>query len=288
MSRRKDRTDTSSISFTAHYTGHVWYRNGLSADAFSTTQGALYYGLLAPFEALGNRLVGTNVRESLLQRHFLIDHLIEEAITREGITQVLEIACGLSPRGWRFTNRFPQLKYVEADLPDMARNKEQLLRANGALGDARHKVITCNILADGDDSLEAVVAREFDPSRPLLVITEGLVNYFDLDTISGFWRRLEAVLQRFPAGIYLTDNYALLESHPLRRLLKVLAGMLGSISRSNANFHFGRDEEMAAHFLACGFAGSRVHNPRDYYGRIGMPETRAAPIVRIIEARTGR
>src|SRR5690606_24628369 len=106
MSRRKDRTDTSSISLTAHYTGHVWYRNGLSADAFSTTQGALYYGLLAPFEALGNRLVGTNVRESLLQRHFLIDHLIEEAITREGITQVLEIACGLSPRGWRFTNRF--------------------------------------------------------------------------------------------------------------------------------------------------------------------------------------
>src|SRR5512146_3035572 len=65
------RTDTSSISFTAHYTGQVWYRNGLSAEPFYTRQGDMYYRLLAPFEVVGGRLVGTNIRESLLQRHFL-------------------------------------------------------------------------------------------------------------------------------------------------------------------------------------------------------------------------
>lgn len=286
MGQSRDKTDTSSISFTAHYTGHVWYRNGLSGEPFRTAQGAFYYALAAPFEALGGTLLGTNVRVSLLQRHLLMDQLIADAITRDGITQVLEIACGLSPRGWRFTARFPGLKYVEADLPAMARDKAALLAAHGNLGE-RHKVVTCNILVDGPDSLESVVAREFDPAKPLLVVTEGLVNYFDLQTISGFWRRVQRVLSGFPAGIYLTDNYPLLEGHPLRKLMKVLAGSLGFVSRSNANFHFGSDAEMEAHFRGLGFAGTRTHDPRDWYGRIeGMPETRASTLVRALEART--
>lgn len=285
MGLPRDKTDTSSISFTAHYTGHVWYRNGLSGEPFRTGRGAFLYGAASPLELLGEKLLGTNVRISLLQRHLLMDQLIAQAITKDGITQVLEIACGLSPRGWRFTTRFPHVKYVEADLPAMARDKAALLAANGSLGE-RHKVVTCNILAQGGESLESVVAREFDPGKPLLIVTEGLVNYFDLDTISAFWRRVRNVLATFPAGIYLTDNYPLLEGHPLRKLMKVLAGSLGFLSRSNANFHFGSDAEMEAHFRGLGFAETRTHDPRDWYGRIeGMPETRTSTLVRALEAR---
>ena len=42
----KDQQDTSSISFTAHYTGFVWYRFGLSHSAFATRQGCTYFQLL--------------------------------------------------------------------------------------------------------------------------------------------------------------------------------------------------------------------------------------------------
>lgn len=279
------RTDTSSISFTAHYTGQVWYRNGLSAEPFYTRQGDIYYRLLAPFEVVGGRIVGTNIRESLLQRHFLIDHLIEKAITKDGCTQVLEIACGLSPRGWRFTSRFPQLKYVEADLPDMARDKEALLRENGSLGE-RHKVVTCNILVDGPESLENVVSREFDTTKPLLVITEGLVNYFDLETISGFWQRLQNVLKKFPSGRYFTDNYPLLEDHPFRKLMQFLGNSLGAISRSNVRWHFSSDDKMKQHFIGLGFTQAIAHDPRDYYETLAIPRTRSQPLVRILEART--
>jgi len=281
---RKDKTDTSSISFTAHYTGQAWYRNGLSADAFYTREGDLYYTLLTPLEAIGSKIVGTNIRQSLLQRHFLIDHLIEKAITEQGVTQVLEIACGLSPRGWRFTSRFPQLKYVEADLPDMARDKEALLRKHGSLS-AQHKVVTCNILVDGPDSLENVIAREFDTSKPLLVVTEGLVNYFDLETISGFWQRLQAVLEKFPAGTYLTDNYPLLEDHPFRKLMQFLGSLLAAASRSNVRWHFNSDAKMEGHFTALGFASAKAHDPRDYYEILDIPKTRSVPMVRILEAK---
>lgn len=282
---RKDATDTSSISFTAHYTGYVWYRNGLSAEPFRTSQGALYYTALSPLEFVGRRLIGGNIRDFLLQRHFLIDRRIEQAIANDGVTQILEIACGLSPRGWRFCEKYPQLKYVEADLPDMAQRKKALLQEAGALS-GRHKVVTCNILVDGPDSLENVVAREFDTSKPLLVITEGLVVYFDLETVTGFWQRLATVLRKFPVGIYLTDNYPLLDNHPFRRLMKTMGGMLGAASRSNVSFHFGSDAEMEAHFRNNGFPEATVYNPRDHYDELAIPRTRGDSFVRVLEART--
>ena len=279
--------DTSSISFTALYTGHVWYANGLSTDAFHTRRGSLFYHALAPFEFVGKRLVGGDIKTFLLQRHHLIDHLAEQAIEKDGVTQVLEIACGLSPRGVRFCERFPNLKYVEADLPEMAARKHRLLAREHLLG-PRHQVVPLNIFSrDSVDALETVIDHSFDRSKPLLVITEGLVNYFSTDAISPFWQRLSAALSEFTRGIYLTDNYPLLDDHPFRSTMRMLGGMLGAVSRSQVSFHFGSDEQAAEHFLAQGFTDVTVHNPIDFYSQLPIPQTRGNPFVRIIEARTG-
>lgn len=284
----RDATDTSSISFTALYTGYVWYLNGLSADSFRTRRGALYYDLMRPVDAVGWKLLNVSIRDFLLHRHFVMDHVIDRLVGQEGVTQVLEIACGISPRGWRYTQKFPQLKYVEADLPDMAARKSALLQklaGHEAFG-RRHLVTTCNILADGDDSLARVIAREFDTSKPLLVITEGLVNYFDLGTISAFWRRLQGELAKFPTGIYLTDNYPM-GIRPLLKPVMKLAGItLAKISHSSFTFHFDSEAQMAGHFRDQGFRAVTVHNPRNYYDILPLRRPRAESMVRVIEART--
>ena len=127
----KHAPDTSSISFTALYTGQVWVRNGLSEPFFQTRSGALLYGAMSPMEALGKRVLGGNIRTFLLQRHHLIDARLEALIEQHPDLQVVEIACGLSPRGCRFRQRFPSITYVEADLPDMADRKRRLLAALG-------------------------------------------------------------------------------------------------------------------------------------------------------------
>ena len=45
--------------------------------------------------------------------------LLERAIEAGGVTQVIELACGLSPRGWRFANRYGErLRSIEADLSE--------------------------------------------------------------------------------------------------------------------------------------------------------------------------
>lgn len=280
--------DTSSISFTALYTGHVWYANGLSDDAFHTRRGSLFYHALAPFEFVGKQLVGGDIKTFLLQRHFLIDHLVTEAIEHEGVDQVLEIACGLSPRGYRYCQKYKHLKYVEGDLPDMAARKHRLMSQKHLLSH-NHQVVPLNIFSrESVDALETVIDHSFDSSKPLLVITEGLVNYFSLETISPFWARLQNILSEFPMGIYLTDNYPLLHDHPFRRTMRLLGAMLGAVSRSEVSFHFGSDEEAEKTFASLGFERTFSRNPNAYYDSLAIPQTRGTPFVRIMEARTGR
>lgn len=281
----RDSTDTSSISFTALYTGQVWNQSGLSAPGFTTPLGRFYYHALTPFEYIGGKLVGGNIRTFLLQRHMLIDDRVADAVENRGVTQVLEIACGLSPRGTRFAERYPHITYVEADLPDMAARKHALLEREGRLSD-HHYVVNCNILArETPDALEKVLA-DFDLSQPVLVITEGLVNYFDLETIAGFWERLALALHAFPRGIYLADNYPLYDDMSFMRTLRMLGGLLGSVSRSQVSFHFSSDARARETLTELGFQQVTIHDPADYYERLPMPRSRGRSLVRVIEAET--
>lgn len=278
----KNNNDTSSISFTAHYTGFVWYRYGLSDPAFATAQGRVYYSLLRPFECLSRRILGTDIKTTLLQRHYLIDHELESLVTRHPDLQVLELACGLSPRGYRYARRHPGITYVEADLPGMAARKRGLLTVLPACGD-RHRVVTCNILdTEGGDSIEAVIAREFSPSRPLLVITEGLVNYFELPVISGVWTRIAAVLRTFSPGVYLTDIYPEVGSRRFAGLIRSANSSLRVASRSRFTLHFGSDEAMRGHFAQLGFGNVAVLDPD--HEPSPAPAARGGAIVRVVKA----
>lgn len=287
MSDKQD-TDSSSISFTAYYTGEVWQRHGLSAPFLGTRQGRRLYDATRPLELAGKVLFGINNEILLLQRHLMIDHVLREAVRKEGFTQVVEIACGLSPRGTRMSQEFAQqgLIYIEADLPGMAARKEKLLAGAGELNE-RHRVITCNILEQGTpDSLENVFARELDPTRKTIVITEGLINYFDYPTIHGFWTRLAAVLKGFPAGMYLHDLYPNFQWHRTVRLANVFKSVLAAATRSHVTLHFTSEDDIQRGFADAGFASTRVHLPESYYGALDIPVQRVPSMVRVVESRT--
>ena len=220
MSRKP--TDSSGISFTALYTGAVWHRYGLSDDTLATEKGRWLYRLMTPFEAASKAAIGGNIRTFLLQRHLIIDHLIDQAIKEKGITQVLEIACGMSPRGIRLRQKHPLLHMVEADLPDMAARKALRLMATGRLGD-HHQVTPIDILADhGEYQLEKVIDRVFENNEPVIIVTEGLTSYFSLKTITEFWRRLAAAMAKRPGSVYLSESYCQPSQPVLNTTLKAL------------------------------------------------------------------
>jgi len=259
--RRESQVDSSSISFTAHYTAQTWQEHGLSLPQLKTGAGEAMYRLMEPAERAGRVLLGTNLRAMLVERHTTMDRLLGEILDAAPDTQVLEIACGLSARGYRFSQSHPGIRYVEADLPRMAATKSALLAKVEGLS-PEHEVLPIDILATaGAHSLEAVLAAAFDQGRPIAVITEGLMNYFPLPVATGFWRRLAAALKRFPAGTYLTETYPAPDRPLVRLVARAAAGGLRVISRSGAAIHFARDADAVVHLGKAGFGEVHSHRP---------------------------
>lgn len=277
--------DTSRISITAHYTGYVWYKNGLSTAEFTTPVGRLaYYGLL-PGDSFARKTIGSDLETQLMQRHLIIDHLLEKAVAEHGQIQVLELACGLSPRGHRFTRRYGpgQVKYVEADLPGMAQRKTALLKSVNSLSQ-QHYVRPCNILElSGKLSLEALISKEFDQAKPLIVITEGLVNYFPTNMISPFWSRLSLALKPFTQGYYLSDMVSDDRQHNNSLWLSLGMQLLSVAARGKTALHFNGDEDIKAGLQALGFKTVNVHNPVNYYAQLSIPVSKAPPSIRVVE-----
>src|SRR5262249_48199361 len=111
-----------------------------------------------------------------------------------------------SARGFRFARRFPGVKYIEGDLAPIAAAKRERLDAAGLRG-PNHDVRALDALADGGTDSLSEAAGALDPRQGTAIVTEGLLGYLDPATVGGIWRRIAAVLARFPRGLYLSDLF---------------------------------------------------------------------------------
>jgi len=281
--------DSTGISFTALFTGHVWYENGMSAHFFTSPKARLLYSAAQPAEKLSQSLLGLTVHDMLLQRHHIIDHRIDWLIKHEGVTQILEIACGYSPRGYKLSRKYPNLKYVEADLPHMAERKKALLQQHQGFGPDHH-VVGCDVFESGaPHGLDYIMSEVLDPTRPTIIITEGLVNYFRLRDISQVWRKLAQLGRHFPKAWYITDLVPKPKQNWLP-LIEVGAGMLSLATRAHVNLHFKGKAQIEQGFKECGFSQVTVHHPEQFREQLAIPgfspvgrKRPAKSMVRVVE-----
>jgi O-methyltransferase involved in polyketide biosynthesis len=276
--------DPTRISPTAHYTGYVWQVSGLSTPALATTEGWLFHEALRLPNAVLAALGGPTLPAMLVARHKAIDSILGAAVDSGAVTQVLEIASGYSPRGWRFTRRHgARLAYVEADLPHMVERKRRFLERVPAA--ERPTVVAINALtADGPLSLQQV-ARDFDRSAGLAIVTEGLTNYLDPDAARAMWSRFAALLQEFPRGLYVSDTRlarVALDSVVTRLFLP----LLGTFVRGNIHLHFETEADARRTFTDCGFASFALHRPETMPG-LDLGADPGVAQVQILDARTG-
>lgn len=271
------------VSPTAHYTGYVWARNGLSHPAFVTNEGRLLYTALLPANTASAISRGPTAEGFLLARHLLIDHLLSDAIDAGEISQVIEIAAGLSPRGWSFTEKYGDaLTYVETDLPGMAARKRDILTEIGSLTD-QHRVVELDAFADdGPQSLTAL-ARELDPARGTAIVTEGLVNYFDTPSVIDMWRRFAGALQGFAAGRYLSDIHLRADNNAA--VVGAFTVVLSAFVRGQVHVHFDTAEGAVDALHEAGFAAAELLRPVEFPEVIGANPNSSARRVRVIDAR---
>lgn len=280
-------SDPARISITAHLTGYSWYATNMSHKALVTRRGQILYYIFWPCMWFGRTFLGiADLVTGLLQRHMIIDHLLEKALKEKGSRQFVELACGLSPRGYRFMSKHKDmgLRYIEADLPKMAEKKKVILEKAGLLTKG-HEVVACDILTDeGELSLARLAEKYIDPTQPTVVITEGLIYYFDPATIKCVWRRIRETLKSGSGGIYLTDDCPEQRDHPCFFILNGFMKIMGILSRGRLFYHFDSDKTAKDAFRDLAYNETTVYSPESLYDTIPIPRTKRLGFIRIIEA----
>lgn len=252
----QDLSPHRHISFTAHYTGYIWYLLGISHERLATSKGKQLATLLHPFETLAEKFVGHSVRSTLKLRHRLIDQRLEQLIAQHPNIQIIEIAAGLSPRGWRFRQKYSGINYIEVDLPVMAATKSEALMPI----EPDAKVYGCDIFSD---QFQQILRQDLDPTRPIVVLSEGLINYFSKDLIGQLSQILSTAFKQFPQGYFISDLYP----EPTHRLAKVIwhsSKLLKFLSKSEFQFYFISPQEAANFFEANGFKTAHIRQASNY------------------------
>lgn len=280
-------SDPARISITAHLTGYSWYAKNMSHKALVTKRGQILYHSFWPWMWIGRTFFGlSDMTTGLQQRHMILDHLLEKALLEKGIRQYVELACGLSPRGYRFMTKHKdmELRYIEADLPMMAEKKKRILE-RADLMIKGHEVVACDILTDeGELSLSQLAKKHLDPTKPTVVITEGLVYYFDPATIKGVWQRIRTMLKSGSGGLYLTDDCPEQRDHPCFFLLDVFMKIMGFLSRGQLFYHFDSEKTAKDAFRDLAYNETTVYSPESLYDTIPIPRSRLPAFIRVIEA----
>jgi O-methyltransferase involved in polyketide biosynthesis len=272
---------SAAVSPTAHYTGETWVRNGLSHPQLRTWQGRVFHGALALPLAASKSLGGPTLEGLLLARHRTIDSILEDLI-EDGVSQVIEVACGMSPRGWRFGERYgDRLTYIEADLPAMARRKREALERMGSLGD-HHRVVEVDALRDGGPGGLAALAADLDPAKGLAIVTEGLLSYLDAETVEALWARIAAVLGRFDRGIYLADLRLAAPDRGLSE--RAFAQILGAFVRGKVHAYDSGGATPEAALRSAGFERVRLHRCDEHPAAGEAGADPAASAIHVVEA----
>lgn len=249
------------ISFTAHYTGYIWYQMGISHEALATAKGKSLAYLVHPIESWAEKYVGGSMRTTLKQRHTMLDHHLEKLIQENPDLQVLEIACGLSPRGWWFRQHYPFITYRELDLPDMAQTKQNALQQ---IEKNAPEILSVDLFTEAF----AQAFEVFDPNRPLVVISEGLINYFDKDLLKQLIQSIAHYGTAFKTFHYLTDLYPEPIKNKLATLIWNSSKLLKLMSRSSFSFHFKSPQEVQDFFKDAGFQHATVEQPQIFFGQV--------------------
>ncbi|MBJ9985596.1 class I SAM-dependent methyltransferase [Acinetobacter sp. S40] len=246
------------ISFTAHYTGYIWYQMGISHQAFATKKGKSLAALVHPLESWAEKYVGGSMRSTLKQRHTLLDDQLKTLIEQHPQLQVLEIASGLSPRGWWFRQHYPKIIYRELDLPDMAQTKQAALQQ---IETNAPEMLSVDLFTE-----EFKQAFDlFNPSFPLVVISEGLINYFEKPLLAQLVQSIAQYGNQFQELHYLTDLYPEPVKNKLANIIWSSSKLLKWMSRSAFSFHFTTPADVEKFFADNGFNDVEVTQPKSYF-----------------------
>lgn len=103
--------------------------------------------------------------------------LIDSILDKTNITQILELACGFTPRGLNYCLKNQDIIYVELDLQKVIARKQEIFNNIVEIPKNQH-FVAGNALNIRD--LKKCL-KYFDLSKPIAIINQGFMRYLDFD-----------------------------------------------------------------------------------------------------------
>ncbi|HUS25031.1 MAG TPA: class I SAM-dependent methyltransferase [Candidatus Binatia bacterium] len=278
------RAESENVSPTAYATGYFWYRHGLSHQGLLIPEAEKHERRFRGLIRIIRVLTGVSLDALMLARHKGIDALLARDIESGKVTQVIELAAGLSPRGWRFKQRYgAKITYIETDLPHMAQLKQQRLADSGLLTPG-HRVEAVNVLVDSGAGSLFELTRGLDHKAGVAVITEGLLSYLDPDAAKAVWHRIAVALREFPTGVYLSDAYLRQDRYGFA--MRLFRGAIQRFVQGRMHVHFQAPDDATRLLHAAGFRQVTLHETAHIAETRELSQTPGGDRVRVLEART--
>jgi len=143
------------------------------------------------------------------------------------ILQVIELAAGISPRGFQWSQMNPGTIYIESDLPQLMIHKSKLIRNARMAQEQTSRGIHHCCAVDVLDLESLVKAVEvLDTKNAFTIITEGLLLYFGKDEMQRFLQNMKSVLLKYPNAVWVTD---FVTQKNLQELLSSHAGVAAGV-----------------------------------------------------------
>lgn len=188
------------LGITAVYTSQVARWGGLAgAELFDLPAGRVVFWMTNLVLGLARLFVprAAPLAPGILHRQAFMDAVLE----REGCRALVELACGLSRRGLRFSAD-PGVQVVEVDRPQVIAVKRQLLarseEGRAVLARPNHRLVS-------GDVTELELAELAPGGEGLAVVAEGLLMYLDAGEQRRLWSRVRRLLAARGGGLFLFD-----------------------------------------------------------------------------------
>jgi len=157
--------------------------------------------------------------------------LLNRLLKQENVSQVLELAAGVAPRGLEMTED-SAVTYVEVDLPGTSQQKKTILDALVPQGTPPRPHF---FLEQGDALSQADLERatvHFSAQKPLAVVHEGLMRYLNFEQKAQVAKNIKALLETY-GGVYITPDITL-KVFIDERVQKIFSNMIGMDANANA------------------------------------------------------
>lgn len=258
----KFNINTNGIGLTAYFTAVVWAKLQVPGAArFVTRRGKWLYWLAT----WGGRWLGLSGPYSVPSLFLIARHLgINVLLSQQQPAQVVELAAGLSPRGYEWSHNH-QGVYVEVDQAGVIAAKSRFLNRNQEaswLNSGKHILVVGDLM---QVDLVRLLAPLLDPHAQTLIISEGLTAYLDKKSLGQLLASIHSLNVWLDNSTVLLDMYLRLDyrQHGFVAWTMTLPRWFSRLLGAGWKMFLSNRQEMQAFVEAAGFQVCQIWSAQE-------------------------